>query len=210
MEKTKRKPIEIGEKIGRLTVIKCVGKKDNGAKIYQCVCDCGNFKEVLGVELRREHTRSCGCLFKDVQLKTVSKHGQRYTRLYSIWKDIKKRCNNPKSAHFNSYGGRGIKVCDEWANEFHPFYEWAMANGYSDELSIDRKNVNGNYEPSNCRWATMKEQANNKRNSVFIEHNGETHTVAEWSEILDIKRTTIYSRLQRGVPKEKVLEKEIE
>ena len=207
MKEIKRRPINIGEKIGRLTVVECIGNKNNGAKIYKCLCDCGNTKEVVGIELRRGHTKSCGCLFKEVQLKTVTKHGQRYSRLYSIWNGIKKRCENPNCSNFKNYGGRGITVCNEWKESFQAFYEWAMKNGYSHNLTIERIDVNGNYEPSNCKWTTIKEQANNKRNSVYIEYEGETHTISEWSEILGIKSGTIYSRIYRGFPSEKVLER---
>ena len=94
------------------------------------------------------------------------KHGMRHTRLYNIWRSMNQRCNNPNTINFKRYGGRGITVCDEWKDDFQAFYDWAMANGYSDELTIDRLDPNGNYEPSNCRWATWEQQANNKRNSM--------------------------------------------
>lgn len=202
-----RKPIETGEVIGRLTVIEQVGKNSQGGKLFRCKCECGNEKIVLGAELRRHHTESCGCLFKDVQRKTVTRHGQRYSRLYEIWRSMKQRCYNPNKKKYECYGGRGITVCDEWLHDFQAFYDWAMANGYSDELSIDRIDVNGNYEPANCRWATIKEQANNRRCNVSLEAFGEEHTVAEWAEILGIKKSTLYSRLQRGCSPEEALQR---
>lgn len=201
-----RKPVSIGERFGRLEVLCQIGTKKNGAKIYRCKCDCGNTKDAVGAELRRGSVRSCGCLFREVQLKTVTKHGHSRTALYKTWKDMKRRCENETRKEYRNYGGRGITVCDEWKHDFQAFHDWAMANGYSDELTIDRINVNGNYEPSNCRWATQKMQSNNKRTSVFLEKDGETHTVAEWAEILGISPQTIYSRLKRGCPVEKVLE----
>lgn len=116
-----------------------------------------------------------------------------------------KRCFNENHQSYPHYGGRGITVCEEWRDNFQAFYDWAMANGYSDNLTIDRKDNDGNYEPSNCRWATNKEQANNKRNNRIITFEGETHDVTKWSEIKGIPRATIYTRLCRGWDIEKVL-----
>lgn len=108
------------------------------------------------------------------------------------------RCNNHNHVHYERYGGRGIKVCDEWANSFESFREWAMANGYSDDLTIDRKDNDGNYCPENCRWSTDKEQCNNKGNSCFITWNGKTQTVAQWCDELGLKRDVVYKRLGKG------------
>lgn len=123
-------------------------------------------------------------------------HGESYheTRLHHIWVNMRYRCNNPNCSHYNRYGGRGIKVCDEW-NEYLVFKKWAMANGYDDSKSIDRIDNNGNYEPNNCRWATMKTQNNNRSSNNNITYNGETHTVAEWACIVGINENTLRSRL---------------
>ena len=137
--------------------------------------------------------------------KNHLKHGMRYTRLYNIWRSMNQRCYNEKSVNFGRYGARGITVCDEWKEDFQSFHEWAMANGYSEELTIDRIDVNGNYEPSNCRWSTYKEQANNKRNSRIIECNGVSHTLGEWSEITGIRLATIWERLRKGWSPERAL-----
>lgn len=126
------------------------------------------------------------------------RHGMRNTRLYDIWRSMKQRCYNPKTNRYKKYGGRGITVCDEWKDNFQSFYDWAMSNGYSDDLSIDRIDPNGNYESNNCRWATAKQQANNRTNNNIIEFNGEVHTLAQWSEITGIKMATIGARLQKG------------
>lgn len=126
------------------------------------------------------------------------KHGMRHTRLYNIWRSMNQRCYNAKSSNFARYGGRGIQVCDEWRRDFKTFHEWAMANGYTDDLTIERENVNGNYEPSNCRWATYKEQANNKRNSKNVEWNGASHTLGEWADITGISIATLSNRLLKG------------
>lgn len=124
-------------------------------------------------------------------------HGLSKTRLYSIWCDMKKRCYNTKSRRYECYGGKGIKVCDEWLHDFSAFYEWSMANGYAENLSIDRINVNGNYEPSNCRWATIKQQQRNTTRNHFVTVNGETKTIAEWSEITGISEDVIKDRLNK-------------
>ena len=149
---------------------------------------------------------SCGCLVKENHICT---HNKSYTRLYRIWQKTKQRCYNENHKHFQYYGARGITVCDEWKNDFQVFYEWAINNGYSDELTIDRINVNGNYEPSNCRWATRKEQMNNTRQNRFITYNGKTQTAKQWSEELGIKYPTLQGRLQRGCPIAQVLSKEM-
>ena len=130
--------------------------------------------------------------------KNHLKHGKRNTRLYTIWRSMRQRCYNPKTNRYKNYGGRGITVCEEWNNSFTAFHEWATANGYEDNLTLERKDVNGNYEPSNCRWATYKEQANNMSNSVHLTYNGETHTMAEWADITGIKKATIWERLKKG------------
>lgn len=125
------------------------------------------------------------------------KHGKRHTRIYDIWRSMRQRCYNPNTNRYKNYGGKGIKVCDEWRESFEAFYEWAMANGYADNLTIDRKDTNGNYEPNNCRWVTMKEQQNNRLNNHLETYNGETHTIAEWSEITGIKMCTLWARLKK-------------
>lgn len=149
-----------GEVFGRLTVIETF-RPDKYTKCV-CKCECGNIKTINATDLVRGRTKSCGCLQKESAIKTHTKHGLRHTRIYKTWEDIKKRCLNSKTRSYKNYGGRGITVCDEWLT-FKPFYDWAMANGYNDTLTIDRINVDGNYEPNNCKWATMKEQQNNKR-----------------------------------------------
>lgn len=137
--------------------------------------------------------------------KNHLKHGMRNTRIYNIWRSMNQRCSNPNTINYHRYGGRGIKVCDEWKNDFLAFADWALANGYADNLTIDRKDVNGNYEPSNCRWSTTKEQQNNKRSNRIVEWNGASHTLGEWSEITGIRLATIWARLQKGWTPERAL-----
>ena len=126
-------------------------------------------------------------------------------RLYTIWRNMKRRCNDSDRECYKNYVGRGIRVCDEWQNNYRSFYNWALSNGYNDELTIERINVNGNYEPLNCTWATRKEQSNNKRNNHFLTFNGKTQTVAQWSEELDISISTILRRIDKGMTDEEVL-----
>lgn len=134
------------------------------------------------------------------------KHGLIGTRIYRIWANIKVRCFNKNKNEYKYYGGRGITVCKEWKNNFQAFYDWAMANGYRDDLTIDRINNDGNYEPSNCRWITKKEQCNNKRNNRVCEVNGKTYTVAELAIIYNINRSTLVAKLNKGIDIKKILD----
>lgn len=160
----------VGQRFGRLTVLERTNLRRRKKVLWRCLCDCGKETLVITNHLTNGNTKSCGCLHLEGNRKT---HGQCGTRLYRIWKSMKTRCYSPTSPIYKHYGGRGITICDEW-QKFQPFYKWAMANGYSDKLSIDRIDVNGNYEPSNCRWATSEEQHNNTRRNVMLTCNGET------------------------------------
>jgi len=128
-----------------------------------------------------------------------------YSRLYHIYHSIKQRCYYPKAISYKRYGEKGIVMCDEWKNDFMSFYNWAIANGYSDNLTIDRINSNGNYEPSNCRWVTYKQQANNKSSNVFLSLNGIVHTIAEWSDVTGIPKSVIQYRKYKKWSDEKAL-----
>lgn len=133
-------------------------------------------------------------------LKQVKRHGLSKTRLHTIWHSMYCRCHYPQTNQYKNYGGRGIKICEEWEKDFVSFYNWAMDNGYNDNLTLDRINVNGNYEPSNCRWITRKEQGRNTTKNRFITYNGETKTLTEWSETYNINITTLSDRLKAGIP----------
>ena len=134
------------------------------------------------------------------------KHGLRNTRLYRIWLQIKNRCFNSNTRRYRDYGGRGITMCDEWKNNFKSFYEWSMSHGYSDELTIDRIDNNGNYEPSNCRWVTVKVQNRNARSNHLITYKGETHCIADWADITGLSSTCICNRIKYGWNVERILE----
>ena len=194
----------IGQKINRLEILDLFYEKYT--LCCKCKCECGIIIEKVVVRsLFSGNTKSCGCLQREIAVDYNTKHGQREERIYSIWRNMRNRCRNSNIPNFGDYGGRGISVCEEWANDFMSFYNWSMENGYSDELSLDRKDNNGCYCPENCHWVTQFEQANNKRNNRYIQHNGEIHTVAEWGRITGIGQGTILRRLKLGWDADKIL-----
>lgn len=186
-----------GQKFGRLTVIKRIENDSRNHARFLCQCDCGNFKNILSRSLKSGKTKSCGCLAKEVHSKSKFKYKKEknFKRIYNIWNSMKQRCNNIKSKDYKNYGGRGIKVCDEWKNDFMSFYNWTINNGYKDDLTLDRIDVNGNYEPNNCRWVTWKEQGNNTRVNRIIEYNGKKKTLSEWAKELNINYSTLNNRI---------------
>lgn len=184
---------EIDNRYGRLVVIKKAKIKPKSHARWICKCDCGTIKEVNGRYLREGKIKSCGCHKRDQTIKRNTKHGKSKSKLYNVWCTIKQRCNNPKSEFYHRYGGRGIKVCDEW-NDYKPFYFWAIKNGYDESLTIDRIDNDGNYEPNNCRWATIKQQSNNRSNNNVLTINGEELNITQISKKYGISRQTIYRR----------------
>jgi hypothetical protein len=149
----------LGKRFGKLTVI-AEGPRLNRKYTWICQCDCGTVtRPIYGYDLRNGKVKACGCL----RGYNRTTHGLCHTRLHSIWTGMKSRCCRPTAGSYDTYGGRGVTVCEEWKTDFKAFYDWAVANGYQDGLTLDRIDPDGNYEPQNCRWATWKEQAANKR-----------------------------------------------
>lgn len=180
-----------GMRFGRLVVMSLSPERSPYRyKKWICKCDCGNTKSIIGSLLVHGKTRSCGCI--------LGRNYDTKSRLYSIWIHMKSRCNNPKHDAYKNYGGRGIKICSEWVNDFMAFKDWALNNGYADSLTLDRIDNNKGYAPDNCRWATNEEQASNKRNNHYITVDGITKTVSQWEKELGLSYGTIYHRLKSG------------
>lgn len=193
-----------GQRFGRLLVIELApGYKKSTHWI--CKCDCGKIVVVWGQSLRKGNTTSCGCYHREIAGGNFKTHGLSHTKLYHIWEGMKRRCNNESDVGYHKYGARGIRICNEWQNDFKVFYDWAIQNGYEDGLTIDRINNEEGYCPENCRWVTLLEQANNTRSNHRIVCRGEEHTLAEWSRISGIQSATICRRLKKGWPEEEAI-----
>lgn len=191
-----------GQRYGRLLVIEKtqthVTKGGHRIAQWLCKCDCGNKTTVPGASLRSGNTRSCGCLQRETAKNTMTTHGRSYDRLHNIWNHMKQRCGNPNDNNYEHYGAEGKTVYKPWADDFQRFYDWAMDNGYQENLTIDRIDNTKGYYPENCRWATKKQQSNNTRRNRLITLNGEAKTMSQWCEEFGIKNTTVYDRLKRG------------
>lgn len=190
-----------GLKFNRFLVIKEAGRK-NGKNYWTCLCDCGIQKDFLAANITTGKSKSCGCIVREVVSAIRLTHGLIKTPEYSAWRNAKNRCYNQKYKLFHCYGGRGIIMCDRWLGDsgFTNFL-LDMGNKPSPKHTLDRyPNQNGNYEPTNCRWATYKEQQNNRRNNKLIEHNGEIISQAAWAERLGVTSERIRKELSKGVP----------
>ena len=202
MVEKSRKAIDItGEKFGRLTVIGLDDERSTRKTYWYCQCECGNIKSVRSDSLKCGAISSCGCLKKEQDKINLTKHHshlQSGTRLYHIWAGMKKRCYDCHNVKYSNYGGRGIKMCEEWRNDFNVFYDWACKNGYSEELTIDRINVNGDYEPNNCRWADVKTQNNNRTSNIRITIGNATKCLKEWCDVFDVSYSKIHARYIRN------------
>lgn len=190
----------VGEKHGKLTIQSA--RREGAYIVCECKCDCGNVKEVRLGNLRSGHTKSCGAHGTEYAHRT---HGLSDSRLSRIYYKMKSRCTRPKDDGYRFYGLKGIAVCDEWATDPERFYKWAIENGYSDELTLDRIDVRGNYEPKNCRWIPFCEQTLNRSSNVYLEYNGQIKTKSQWADELNINRGTLDTRLKLGWTVEKAL-----
>lgn len=184
--------IEIGTRFGKLRVLEVSHKGNDRRYYYKCICDCGNIVIVRSNSLTSGNTKSCGC----ARFGINKKHGMKNTRIYRIWSNMKDRCLNPNNNAFERYGSRGVGICKEWQDDFINFYNWAMESGYKDDLTIDRIDNNRGYEPCNCRWATPKQQSDNKRNNILINIDGEIKDLQEWCDFYGIKRSTVNTRVR--------------
>ncbi len=196
-------------RFGRLIAINPTPDRDScQSVIWKCKCDCGNTILVSARQLTsKTGTHSCGCLQKEKARKNLEenhksgrdapayKHGKYKSRIYNTWINMKARCYNPNATRFLQYGGRGIKVCEMWKKDFQAFYDWAVLNGYQDNLTIDRIDNNGDYTPDNCRWVDNKRQQNNTSHSRMISYGEKTQTLQEWSAELGINYKTLQKRL---------------
>lgn len=202
-------PLQTGFRYGNLVVLKEKEIIRRARNTYGypiniwgvlCKCDCGNEKFVAPNNLLSGATISCGCYHKKITGLINKSHGLSRDRLYRTWCDMKKRCSNPNVWNYKNYGGRGIKVCDEWINSFECFRDWAYKNGYDEKLTIDRKDNNGNYEPGNCKWSTHKEQVANSRRVKLYTAFGETKHLAEWKRDSRtvVSSVTVQRRLKLG------------
>ena len=195
-----------GEKFGKWCVIEQSRIDQRGEKIYLCQCDCGTIREVRSSHLRSGASSSCGCFANALTSERSKTHGMSNSRIFGIWSGMRTRCNNSNDYHYKWYGARGIKICSEWMDDFQVFYDWSMNNGYSDDMTIDRIDPNGNYEPTNCRWISRKEQMCNTRRNVLLTYGGKTMCAKEWSKVTGINdRTICYRKNKLGWSDEKTL-----
>ena len=187
-----------GNVYGRLTVVS-LEELRRGKAFWRCQCECGNTSVVAGDKLRRGITKSCGCLQNELRHEGSNHrtHGMTKTKLYVMWCNMKARCHSVNSSMYYCYGERGISVCEEWRNSFDEFRRWAFSTGYSEGLSIERIDVDGNYEPKNCKWVPLKDQSLNQRRSHRVTAFGKTQTIKEWADESGLKYDTIERRINQ-------------
>ena len=186
-----------GNKYGMLTVVRRAESAPKGITRWECRCDCGNTVVVRGGNLKNGAVKSCGCLI-NIANKNRSTHGMSGSRLYQEWVNIKARCYNKNSKAYKRYGARGIGMCQDWFDSFDVFAEWALSNGYSDNLTIERIDNDKGYMPDNCKWISKGDQANNRGSNISISYNGETHNLSEWCHIYDKDYRLVYNRIHKN------------
>jgi hypothetical protein len=192
-----------GKTFGKLTVLGLDRVENHKSYwLFECSCDNKTQKTLLSYNVTKGVTTSCGCAHKE----KITKHGLWNSRLYKIYYNMMSRCYNPKSTGYEYYGARKITVCVDWYDNFENFSIWSLSNGYEDHLTIDRKDVYGDYRPDNCKWSTVKEQGFNRRDNRVVTINGITKTITEWANDSELSRSTINGRLNRGVSPDKLLD----
>ena len=185
----------IGKQIGLITILDF--KRTDDIPEFYTLCECGNKQWLNAYSVIKGAAISCGC-FREIQLKLkCTKYISKDKRLYSIWREMKNRCYNEKRKDYKYYGFKGVKICEDWINDFNNFQAWALKNGYREKLTLDRIDASGNYEPENCRWVDMKIQNRNKSNNIKVLYKGETKTLKEWSEVLNINYGTLKDRYKK-------------
>ena len=186
----------VGNRYGRLTVLSAFTRSHRSW--FRCLCDCGEEKTIRRDHVVSGRVVSCGCYGKTLGAKRNRTHGLTGTRLYRIWKDMRNRCRNKNVPGYPSWGGRGIRVCEEWGS-FEPFFDWSVKHGYEGSLTLDRLDNNGDYTPENCRWVTMKEQSLNRRSNVYLTYDGVTKHLSEWDTAIGAARPgRVRARLNAG------------
>jgi len=189
----------VGKRFGKLTVVSFSYKNSLGKAYWLCKCDCGKKITTSGSNLVTGQSKSCGCFRNKLLSVRRKKHGQSETKLYNVWRTIKSRCLLPNTISYKRYGGRGIKICEEWKKKFESFWRWAIKNGYKDGLTIDRIDNDGNYCPENCRWVTRKEQAKNRRTTVFYLLNGEKICLNDLLEKTGFSKSMYWRKRKKGI-----------
>ena len=193
----------VGKAFGKLLVVSHETENQRGYSI--CKCECGITTKVRNDSLTSGKTTSCGCFSREVAKEVHTSHGDSNARLYRIYKKMKARCYYQKNERYDRYGGRGISICDEWLSDYKEFKRWAITNGYTDELSIDRIDNDGDYTPENCRWVGIITQSNNKGNNRRVaDSSGNIKTVAEWSRALDVPYRFMHNRIRCGKTVEEI------
>jgi hypothetical protein len=185
--------LKIGTRFGRLIVVSRVNSQNRSQTRWLCRCDCGNEKEIYAAHLRKGSTVSCGCFARESLVKRMSSHGLTDDIAYRPWIQMRARCNSSVHPSYHAYGARGIRVCERW-NDFEAFLS-DMGPRPSLNHSLDRENNNGNYEPGNCRWATPKEQQNNRSNTRWITYKDERLPLADWSRRMGLAPKVVYMRI---------------
>lgn len=196
-------PKHIGQKFGRLTVAEIIfkeGANGRGVIYWRCACDCGNVVEIRPQSLKSGNSSSCGCLKREIRSKQMTeqniKHGMSGTRIHNIWNGMRARCRLKTHFAYAYYGGKGVKVCEEWL-DFQSFYKWATANGYNDTLTIERMDTDADYCPENCKWIPMSEQSKNKSSTIWVTYCGKRMSLAEATEAAGLPYKPVLQRIKK-------------